>query len=49
VVIEGNPVKLKHPSDAIRQGVMLVPGDRQKEGLFLNHSVFMNMIYARSV
>jgi ribose transport system ATP-binding protein len=27
--------------------MVLVPGDRQREGLFLNHSVFMNMVYAR--
>jgi ribose transport system ATP-binding protein len=45
--IDGQPVKFHHPADAIRNGVVLVPGDRQKEGLFLNHSLFMNMIYAR--
>lgn len=45
--VNGAPVRFKHPSDSIRQGMVLVPGDRQREGLFLNHSVFMNMIYAR--
>lgn len=45
--VDGRPVKFHHPADAIRNGVVLVPGDRQKEGLFLNHSLFMNMIYAR--
>lgn len=47
IKIDGKSVKFKHPSDAIRTGVVLVPGDRQKEGLFLNHSLFMNVIYAR--
>ncbi|HVO72275.1 MAG TPA: ATP-binding cassette domain-containing protein, partial [Aggregatilineaceae bacterium] len=45
--LDGKSIRLKHPSDAIRSGVVLVPGDRQKEGLFLNHSLFMNMIYTR--
>ncbi len=45
--VNGKPVKFHHPADAIRHGVVLVPGDRQKEGLFLNHSLFMNVIYAR--
>ena len=47
IKIDGKSMKFKHPSDAIRNGVVLVPGDRQKEGLFLNHSLFMNLIYAR--
>jgi ribose transport system ATP-binding protein len=47
LLVEGKPRRFKHPSDAIRNGIVLVPGDRQKEGLFLNHSLFMNMIYAR--
>lgn len=47
VRIENELVHLRHPSNAIRKGIILVPGDRQKEGLFLNHSVFTNMIYAR--
>lgn len=45
--VDGERVPLRHPSDAIHQGVVLVPGDRMKEGLFPHHSVFMNMIYAR--
>ncbi len=47
ILIRGNPLHLRHPSDAIRQGMVLVPGDRQKEGIFITHSLFMNMIYAR--
>ena len=47
VVIDGQPTRLQHPRDAIRKGMMLVPGDRHKEGLFLNHDVLANLIYPR--
>lgn len=47
VVVDNEEVKLRHPSDAIRAGMVLVPGDRQKEGLFLEHSVATNIIYAK--
>ena len=45
IKIDGQEVTIKHPSHTIERGVFLVPGDRQKEGLFLNHSVFTNLIY----
>jgi ribose transport system ATP-binding protein len=45
VVINGRTMKLKHPKHAVREGMVLVPGDRHKEGLFLQHSVFFNLIY----
>lgn len=48
VSLDGNPVKLKHPRDAIREGMVLVPGNRQTEGLFLDHSLFMNIIYPKA-
>ncbi len=38
-------VFLKNSGQAIKRGIFLVPGDRQKEGLFLNHNVFTNLIY----
>jgi ABC-type sugar transport system, ATPase component len=47
IKIDDQAVRLRHPLDAIRNGIVLVPGDRQKEGLFLNHSIFMNIIYTR--
>lgn len=47
IKIQGNKVKLKHPRDAIRNGMMLVPGDRHKEGLFLKHDMFSNLIYTK--
>ena len=37
----------KHPRDAIRSAVYLVPGDRLEEGLFTGHSIFDNVIYPR--
>jgi len=47
VAIEGKPVRLSHPREAIREGIMLVPGDRHKEGLFLKHDVFSNLVYPK--
>lgn len=47
VKIEGSAISMKHPRDAIRSGMMLVPGDRHKEGLFLQHDMFSNLIQTR--
>ena len=43
VRINGAPIAPKHPADAIRHGLALVPEDRKKEGLFLGLSVRANM------
>ena len=40
IKIEGKSVIIKHPRDAIKEGMFLIPGDREKEGLFLPHTVF---------
>ncbi len=40
-------IKLNKPSNVIRNGILLVPGDKQLEGLFLKHSVFTNMIFPK--
>lgn len=45
--LDGKEVKLNKPRNAIRSGIMLVPGDRQTEGLFLKHSIFMNMVFPK--
>lgn len=45
--INGKKIKLIRPANAIRNGILLVPGDRQLEGLFLKHSVFTNMIFPK--
>lgn len=47
IAIQGKPLKIKHTRHAIREGMVLVPGDRQKEGLFLLHTVFTNLTYPR--
>lgn len=38
-------LSLKSPAIAVANGIFLVPGDRNKEGLFLAHSVFDNLVY----
>ena len=48
VLIDEQPVNLKHPKHAIRSGMVLVPGNRQTEGLFLEHSLFLNIVYPQA-
>ena len=45
--VKGKRVKLNKPANAIRNNILLVPGDRQQEGLFLKHSVYTNMIFPK--
>jgi len=45
IKINNQEIIIKNPSQAIERGIFLVPGDRQKEGLFLNHNVFTNLVY----
>ena len=45
IKIEGKSVIINHPRDAIKEGMFLIPGDREKEGLFLPHTVFFNLVY----
>ena len=33
IVLDGQPLKIHSPSDAIRQGIVLAPEDRKKDGL----------------
>jgi len=47
VEINGKKIKLNKPASAISNGILLVPGDRQREGLFLSHSVFTNIIFPK--
>jgi ribose transport system ATP-binding protein len=42
VAIEGRPVRLRNPGDAIRHGVGLVTEDRKKSGLILSFPLYMN-------
>ncbi len=45
--LNGRRIRLNRPASAIRNRVLLVPGDRQQEGLFLNHSLFINMVFPK--
>lgn len=45
--LDGKELILKHPMNAIRNDIFLIPGDRQKDGLFINHSIFDNVVYPR--
>lgn len=44
VRVEGRPVRLRSPRDAIRHGIGLVPEDRKTEGLFLELSGRENVV-----
>lgn len=45
--INGKKVKLTKPVNAVRNSILLVPGDRQLEGLFLKDSVYTNTIFPK--
>jgi ribose transport system ATP-binding protein len=45
--INGKKIKLTKPVNVIRNSMLLVPGDRQLEGLFLKDSLYTNVIYPK--
>ena len=47
VSVRGRPVLLNTPRRAVDAGVLYVPNDRQREGLFLGQTVQRNLIVAR--
>ncbi|MGQ9472670.1 MAG: sugar ABC transporter ATP-binding protein [Candidatus Caldatribacteriaceae bacterium] len=47
IELNGKKIRLNRPSDAIANGILLVPGDRQREGLSLEHSIYSNMIFPK--
>jgi ribose transport system ATP-binding protein len=47
ILVEGKPHALGNTRQAIRKGIALIPGDRHKEGLFLEHSVLSNLLYPK--
>ena len=47
ILLDDHEVKLRHPREAVKKGIFLVPGDRQKDGLFMNLDIFENVIYPR--
>ena len=46
IVLDGNPIRGMSINERIRQGIMLIPEDRQREGLVQGLSVANNMILA---
>jgi ABC-type sugar transport system ATPase subunit len=42
IVLEGRPLAIRSPRDAIRAGISLLPEDRKHQGLVLGHSVREN-------
>ena len=47
VLVDGARRALRNTRHAIRHGIVLIPGDRQKEGLFLEHTVLSNLLYPK--
>jgi ribose transport system ATP-binding protein len=47
VEINGRKIRLSRPATAIQNSILLVPGDREREGLFPKHTVFTNMIFPK--
>ena len=43
IVLDGRPVRIRAPADAMRCGIALVPEDRKSQGLVLQHSVRFNL------
>jgi ribose transport system ATP-binding protein len=47
IIIEGKPVNVQSPTDAIRYGIAHVPESRKEQGLFPNLSVQENILMAQ--
>jgi ribose transport system ATP-binding protein len=46
ILLDGVEIRHRHPRHALKKGICLVPGDR-REGLFVNHNVFTNLVFPR--
>ena len=44
IIINGRPVTIKSPQDALAVGICLIPEDRRAQGLVLDHTVRENML-----
>ena len=44
--VNGEPVDIRSPGDAIAAGVGLIPEDRKRQGVLLNQSVTFNAVFA---
>jgi inositol transport system ATP-binding protein len=46
ILVDGEPVRITSPQEAIRHGIGLVPEDRKQQALFLSLAIQMNMSMA---
>lgn len=44
IIVNGTPVKLTSPSDALRNGIFMVPESRTEQGLLLGRNITDNML-----
>ena len=42
--LHGKTISIKHPSDAIKAGIIYVPEDRRNNGVILGQSLYMNIL-----
>lgn len=47
IAIDGREVRIKHPADAVKNGIGFVAEDRKHEGLVLNMPIYQNMTLAK--
>jgi ribose transport system ATP-binding protein len=43
IILDGKPITIRKPEDSIRAGIVLIPEDRKKDGLFTKLSVKSNI------
>ena len=46
ILVDGQPVTIRAPGDAIAAGIGLIPEDRKRQGVLLNQSVTFNTVFA---
>lgn len=46
ILMDGRPVSIRSPRDAIAVGIGLIPEDRKRQGVLLNQSVTFNAVFA---
>lgn len=46
IIVDGRPLRMRNPTDAIRAGIALVPENRKSEGLFFNFAAGPNITAA---
>lgn len=48
IIVNGEEVLLNAPHKAIEKGIILIPGDRQKEGLMMQNTIYENHILPKA-